>query len=146
MSETWLEHTCQVDVPLAIEPIWELWSDLQQMPNWMKWIRSVELLDSEHSRWTLDTRGLIFSWTSKTHTVIPHQMIAWQSVDGLPNRGALRFYDRKDAGTIVKLTVAYAVPGWLSVLLDNGLIRNAVEGTLQADLNRFHDYALAQGH
>ncbi len=144
MSETWLEHTCQVDVPLAIEPIWELWSDLQQMPNWMKWIRSVELLDGEHSRWTLDTRGLIFSWTSKTHTVIPQQMIAWQSVDGLPNRGALRFYDRKDAGTIVKLTVAYAVPGWLSVLLDNGLIRNAVEGTLQADLNRFHDYALAQ--
>ncbi len=110
----------------------------------MKWIRSVELLDSEHSRWTLDTRGLIFSWTSKTHTVIPHQMIAWQSVDGLPNRGALRFYDRKEAGTIVRLTVAYAVPGWLSILLDNGLIRNAVEGTLQADLNRFRDYALAQ--
>lgn len=144
MSETWLEHTCQVDVPLAIKPVWELWSDLQQMPNWMKWIRSVELLDSEHSRWTLDTRGLIFSWTSKTHTVIPHQMIAWQSVDGLPNRGALRFYDRKEAGTIVRLTVAYAVPGWLSILLDNGLIRNAVEGTLQADLNRFRDYALAQ--
>lgn len=144
MSENWLDHSCQVEVPLGIEPVWELWSDLAQMPNWMKWIRSVELLDGDRSRWTLDTRGLIFSWISQTHTVIPHQLIGWQSVDGLPNRGALRFYDRKDQGTIVKLTVSYAVPGWLSVLLDNGLIRNAVEGTLQADLNRFRDYALAQ--
>jgi uncharacterized membrane protein len=34
------------------------------------------------------------------------------------------------------------VPGFLAVLMDNGFVRNAVEGTLQADMDRFRDYAL----
>ncbi|MFS8835580.1 hypothetical protein NW809_05710, partial [Synechococcus sp. WC101] len=54
MSESdWLEHTCQVEVPVPIEQVWELWANLALMPRWMKWIRSVELLDQELSRWTL---------------------------------------------------------------------------------------------
>jgi uncharacterized membrane protein len=74
---------------------------------------------------------------------IPHQIIQWESVDGLPNRGAIRFYDRKDS-SIVKLTITYAVPGFLAVLMNNDFVRNAVDGTLQADMDRFRDYALAE--
>ena len=71
------------------------------------------------------------------------QIIQWESVDGLPNRGAIRFYDRKDS-SIVKLTVAYAVPSILAMLMDNSFVRNAVESTLQADMDRFKDYALKE--
>jgi uncharacterized membrane protein len=115
------------------------------MPRWMKWIESVKIEADrpELSRWKLATKNLEFTWLSRILQEIPHQIIQWESVDGLPNRGAIRFYDRKDS-SIVKLTVAYAVPGFLAVLMNNDFVRNAVEGTLQADMDRFRDYALKE--
>lgn len=144
MSE-WLEHSVQVEVTAPIAHVWDLWQNIELMPRWMKWIESVRVLEDrpELSRWKLATSTLEFTWLSRILQQIPNQIIQWESVDGLPNRGAIRFYDRKDR-SIVKLTVAYAVPGFLALLMDNGFVRNAVEGTLQADMNRFRDYALKE--
>lgn len=144
MSE-WLEHSVQVEVAAPIEHIWDLWQNIELMPLWMKWIESVKVLEDkpELARWKLATKTLEFTWLSRILQEIPHQIIQWESVDGLPNRGAIRFYDRKES-SIVKLTVAYAVPGILAMLMDNGFVRNAVESTLQADMDRFKDYALRE--
>ncbi len=137
----WLEHSVQIEVDAPIEVVWKLWSDLEQMPRWMKWIESVKVLedDPELSRWKLDTGGLEFSWLSRILKMVPHQIIEWESVDGLPNRGAIRFYDRHTS-SIVKLTVAYAIPGILGKIMDNLFLGRVVESTIQADLERFRDY------
>jgi uncharacterized membrane protein len=139
----WLEHSVQVEVEAPIELVWSLWSDLEQMPRWMKWIDSVKILedDPELSRWKLATGGLEFSWLSRILKQIPQQIIQWESVDGLPNRGAIRFYDRGD-NSIVKLTVSYAIPGILGKLMDSLFLGRAVESSLEADLERFRAYAL----
>lgn len=139
----WLEHTVQVEVDVPIELAWNLWSDLEQMPRWMKWIDSVKVLEEnpELSRWKLATGGLEFSWLSRIHQIVPQQIIEWESVDGLPNRGAIRFYDRQGS-SIVKLTVAYAIPGLLGKIMDSLFLGNIVESTIQADLERFREYAL----
>ena len=139
----WLEHTVQVEVDAPIEFVWSLWSDLQQMPLWMKWIDSVTILpeDPELSRWKLATGGLEFSWRSRILKQIPNQIIQWESVDGLPNRGAIRFYAR-ESSSIVKMTVSYAIPGFLGQLMDNLFLGRVVESSLQADLERFKAYAL----
>lgn len=139
----WLEHSVQVEVEVPIEVAWGLWSDLEQMPRWMKWIDSVKILEDnpELSRWKLATGGLEFSWLSRILKLVPHQIIQWESVDGLPNQGAIRFYDR-GSSSIVKLTVAYAIPGFLGKLMDNLFLGRVVESTIQADLERFREYAL----
>ncbi len=139
----WLEHSVQVEVPISIELAWNLWSDLEQMPRWMKWIDSVEVLEDnpDLSRWKLASTGLEFSWLSRILKLIPHQIIQWESVDGLPNRGAVRFYDRKHS-SIVKLTVAYAIPGVVGQIMDNLFLGRIVESTIQADMERFREYAL----
>lgn len=139
----WLEHSVQIEVDAPIDLVWNLWSDLEQMPNWMKWIDSVKVLEEnpELSRWKLASSGLEFTWLSKILKVIPHQIIQWESVDGLPNRGAIRFYDRQDS-SIVRLSVAYNIPGWLGKLMDNLFLGRIVESTIMADLERFRDYAM----
>ncbi len=139
----WLEHTVQVEVESPLEVVWDLWSDLEQMPKWMKWIDSVTVLEDnpDLSRWKLASGGFEFSWLSRITRLVKHQIIQWESVDGLPNRGAIRFYDRNDH-SVVKLTVAYAIPGILGKLMDNLFLGRIVESTIQADLNRFRDYAL----
>jgi len=138
-----LEHSVEVEVDAPIDLVWSLWSDLEQMPKWMKWIDSVKVLDEDPtlSRWKLATGGLEFTWLSRNLKVIPHQIIQWESVDGLPNQGAIRFYDRKN-GTIVKMTISYAIPGFLGKIMDNLFLGRVVESTIQADLERFKEYAL----
>lgn len=140
----WLEHSVQTEVEVPIATTWNLWSDLEQMPRWMKWIDSVKVLEDnpELSRWKLSTGGLDFSWQSRITKQIPHQIIQWESIDGLPNRGAIRFYDRGDS-SIVKLTVAYAIPGILGKLMDNLFLGRAVEASLHESLGKFREYALA---
>ncbi|HEY9877242.1 MAG TPA: SRPBCC family protein [Leptolyngbyaceae cyanobacterium] len=141
MSE-WLDHSVLVDVDVPIETVWSLWSDLEQMPRWMKWIDSVSVLeeDPELSRWKLASRGFEFTWLSRIVSLIPQQIIQWESVDGLPNRGAIRFYDRKGS-TTVKLTVSYAVPAIIK-WMDGLFLGRLVEAELQSDLDRFKKYAL----
>ena len=138
----WLEHSVQVEVPVPIDTVWELWSDLEQMPNWMKWIDSVKISeqDPDLSVWKFASGNFAFDWRSRIVRMVDQQLIQWESVDGLPNRGAIRFYDRHDQ-SIVRLTIAYAIPGIVGTLMDNLFLGNLVESTLQADLERFRDYA-----
>jgi uncharacterized membrane protein len=139
----WLKHTVQVEVETPISLVWDLWSDLEQMPNWMKWIASVKVLEGnpDLSRMTLASGGFEFGWLLRITQLTTNQIIQFESVDGLPNKGAIRFYDRGDR-SIVKLTVAYAIPGILGKIMDNLILGRIVESTIQADLNRFRDYAL----
>jgi uncharacterized membrane protein len=142
----WLEHTVQIEVEAPISFVWDLWSDLEQMPRWMKWIDSVKVSenDPDISRWKLASGGFEFSWLSRITKLVTHQIIQWESVDGLPNRGAIRFYDRGDH-SIVKLTVAYAIPGILGKIMDNLFLGRIVESTLNADMQRFRDYVKTHG-
>jgi uncharacterized membrane protein len=139
----WLEHSVQIEIDAPIEFVWELWSDLEQMPRWMKWIDSVKVLEEnpDLSRWKLASGGFEFTWLSRILKIVPNQLIQWESVDGLPNRGAIRFYDRRNS-SIVRLTASYAIPGFLGKLMDNLFLGRIVESTLQADLERFKEYAL----
>ena len=139
----WLEHSVQVEVEAPIDLVWNLWSDLEQMPRWMKWIDSVKVQEDnpELSRWKLNTGGLEFTWLSRILKMVPQQIIQWESVGGLPNTGAIRFYDRKGS-SIVKLSIAYAIPGILGKIMDNLFLGRVVESTIKADLERFREYAL----
>jgi uncharacterized membrane protein len=139
----WLEHTVQIEVETPINVVWDLWSDLEQMPRWMKWIDSVKVLEEnpDLSRWKLASTGFEFSWKSRIIKIVNHQIIQWESVDGLPNRGAIRFYDRGEH-SVVKLTVGYGIPDILARFMDNAFLSRVVESTLYADMERFREYAL----
>lgn len=43
----WLEHSVEVEVDAQIDHVWNLWSDLEQMPRWMKWIDSVKVSEDD---------------------------------------------------------------------------------------------------
>jgi uncharacterized membrane protein len=140
-DKNWLEHSVQVQVEAPIDLVWNLWSDLEQMPKWMKWIDSVHILEEnpDLSQWKLASSGFEFSWLSRITKLVSHQIIQWESVDGLPNRGAVRFYDRHE-NSIVRLTIAYAIPGILGRIMDKLFLGQIVESTIQADLERFREY------
>jgi uncharacterized membrane protein len=134
----WLEHTVTVDIAAPVEQVWEVWSDLESMPLWMRWIESVVTLDDpDLTEWTLVAQGFRFQWQARITERVDRQQLHWQSVGGLPTRGAVRFYLQGADRTAVKLTVAYELPAMVAPLMDAGLLGGLVTKELQANLDRF---------
>ena len=62
----WLEHTVTSEVQAPAAKVWEVWSDLEAMPRWMRWIESVKPLDDpDLTDWTLAAQGFRFSWKAR---------------------------------------------------------------------------------
>ena len=134
----WLEHSVVVDVAAPLERVWGVWSDLTAMPRWMRWIESVrELEDPLLTEWTLAAQGFRFTWKARTTRKVERQQLHWESVAGLPTKGAVRFYGTSPASTTVKLSIGYALPAMLAPLMKASLLRGMVDKELQANLQRF---------
>ncbi|GAQ86628.1 hypothetical protein KFL_003010040 [Klebsormidium nitens] len=141
----WLENNAEVRADVPLEECWEHWIDREKIPQWMPWISSVKVLEDtpDLSRWTLKynafDQDFTFSWVARNMQPLHHQKIHWRAVDGLANRGAVRFYKNRDGSCQIKMTISYEVPGVLAPLAQG--LTPIVEGIIQKDLERFVEYA-----
>ena len=136
----WLEHTVTTEVKAPVDRVWAVWSDLEAMPRWMRWIESVKTLDDpDLTDWTLAAQGFRFSWKAKITSRVEAQQLHWESVGGLPTKGAVRFYRESEMCTAVKLSVTYELPGVLAPLMEPSILGGIVTKELQANLDRFRD-------
>ena len=136
----WLEHSVTAEIQASVQQVWEVWSDLESMPQWMRWIESVETLeDPDLTDWTLAAQGFRFHWKARITQRVEAQQLHWESVGGLPTKGAVRFYPQALECTAVKLSVSYELPGVLAPLMEPSILGGIVTKELQANLDRFRD-------
>ena len=136
----WLEHSVTTEIKAPVQRVWEVWSDLEAMPLWMRWIESVVTLeDPDITDCTLAAQGFRFHWKARISQRVEAQQLHWESVGGLPTKGAVRFYPQGDSLTVVKLTVSYELPGVLAPLMEPSILGGIVTKELQANLDRFRD-------
>ena len=135
----WLEHSVTAEINAPVEQVWAVWSDLEAMPKWMRWIESVvtEPGNPDLTDWTLAAQGFRFHWKARITQRVEAQQLHWESVGGLPTRGAVRFYPQAPASTAVKLSVSYELPGVLAPLMEPSILGGIVTRELQANLDRF---------
>ena len=140
----WLEHSVTTEIEAPVDRVWEVWSDLEAMPRWMRWIESVVTLeDPDLTDWTLAAQCFRFHWKARITMRVPSQQLHWQSVGGLPTKGAVRFYPLGGLRTAVKLTVSYELPAVLAPLMEPTIMGGIVTKELQANLDRFRDLVQA---
>ncbi|XP_043709567.1 uncharacterized protein LOC122658608 [Telopea speciosissima] len=112
----WQDCTAKMEIDVPCSVAYNCYSDRESIPRWMPFISSVQILEDKPdiSRWSLKYeafgRDIEFSWLAQNLQPIPNQKIHWRSVEGLPNRGAVRFYPKGPSSCIVDLTVSYEVP------------------------------------
>jgi uncharacterized membrane protein len=137
----WLEHSVTTEINAGVEQVWAVWSDLEAMPRWMRWIESVvtEPGNPDLTDWTLAAQGFRFHWKARITQRVEGQQLHWESVGGLPTKGAVRFYPQADGLTAVKLSVSYELPGVLAPLMEPSILGGIVTKELQANLDRFRD-------
>ena len=137
----WLEHSVTSEIQAPVEQVWAVWSDLEAMPRWMRWIESVVTQpgDPDLTDWTLAAQGFRFRWKVRITLRVDAQQLHWESVGGLPTKGAVRFYPQSPTCTAVKLSVSYELPAVLAPLMEPSILGGIVTKELQANLDRFRD-------
>ncbi|XP_048336629.2 uncharacterized protein LOC107426207 isoform X3 [Ziziphus jujuba] len=109
----WQDCTVKMKVDVPISVAYKCYSDREAIPRWMPFISSVK--------------------------PIPNQKIHWRSMEGLPNRGAVRFYPKGPSSCIVELTVSYEVPQLLTPVAS--ALQPFLQSLLIRGLERFATFA-----
>ncbi|KAL7200255.1 hypothetical protein ACSBR1_032223 [Camellia fascicularis] len=131
-----------IDVPASVA--YNCYSDREAIPRWMPFISSVKILEDKPdlSQWSLKYeafgRDIEFSWLARNMQPIPNQKIHWRSLDGLPNRGVVRFFPKGPSSCVVELTVSYEVPQILVPVAS--ALQPFLESLLARGLERFKGF------
>ncbi|KAI3773214.1 hypothetical protein L6452_04419 [Arctium lappa] len=141
----WQDCTVKMEIDVPISVAYDCYSDREAIPRWMPFISSVKILEDKPdlSRWSLKYtafgRDLEFSWIARNMQPIPNQKIHWRSLEGLPNRGAVRFFPKGSSSCLVELTVSYEVPQLLTPVAS--ALQPFLENLLGRGLERFANFA-----
>lgn len=140
MTPLILERSVDVDVACSIKEVYDLWNNLENVPRWMPLVKSVKRMpgDEELWQWRFGLGfPLIAEWVSCVNQRIPLQLIAWESVSGLPNQGRAEFFSC-DRGCRLRLTLSFELPGGiLGALLEKIGLDRWLEENLADSLSRF---------
>nr|GLL42519.1 uncharacterized protein LOC109159755 [Ipomoea trifida]GMD72880.1 Coenzyme Q-binding protein COQ10, START domain containing protein [Ipomoea batatas] len=144
----WQDCTVKMDIDVPTSIAYKCYADREAIPQWMPFISSVKILEDKPdlSRWSLKYKAfgqdIEFSWLARNMQPIPNQKIHWRSLEGLPNRGAVRFYPKGASSCTVELTVSYEVPPLLTPVAS--ALQPFLESLLVRGLERFAKFA--KGH
>ncbi|KAI7751528.1 hypothetical protein M8C21_013387 [Ambrosia artemisiifolia] len=109
----WQDCTVKMEIDVPISVAYNCYLDREAIPRWMPFISSVKILEDKPdlSRWSLKYkafgRDLEFSWLARNMQPIPNQKIHWRSLEGLPNRGAVRFFPKGSSSCLVEFHTKY---------------------------------------
>jgi uncharacterized membrane protein len=130
-----------VTINLPRQEVYKRWRDFTRFPDFMDNVRSVEKVDDEVSRWTIEAPGgtSVELLTELTHDVAGER-IAWRSIEGsqITTAGEVLFKDAGPGrGTIVSLVMAYAPPAGTIGKLVAKLFQREPHIQARRDLRRF---------
>ncbi|KAJ6400915.1 hypothetical protein OIU84_016355 [Salix udensis] len=137
----WQDCTVKMEIDVPVGVAYKLYSDRESIPRWMPFISSVQVLKDKPdlSRWSLKYKALgqelEYSWLARNMQPTPNQKIHWRSLEGLPNRGSVRFFPRGSSSCQVELTVSYEVPQILTPLA--AALQPLLESLLRGGLEKF---------
>jgi len=137
-----IEHTVEVFCPAA--DLYQFWRQVDQLPRILRHVESVEAIDEWHSHWVArGPLGPALEWDAEIINERENQLIAWQSVHGasLKNAGSVRFEPVNDEVTRMKVCLELLPVGGTAVLALARLFGTDPQRELEADLERFKDFA-----
>ncbi|WP_300078754.1 SRPBCC family protein [Propioniciclava sp.] len=138
---TKVEKSVVVDVPLST--VYNQWTQFEEFPRFMHGVEQVTQLSDDRLEWIADIAGVRRQWIAKILEQVPDRTVAWASVEGVTNAGAVTFADAGDHRTTVHLTLEFEPEGVLEDLGDRlGIVERLAEG----DLERFKEFIETEGH
>lgn len=132
-------ETVTVDRP--IEQLYRFWRNLENLPQFMRHLDSVEKVTDTISHWRAKGPGEgIVEWDAEIINEVPDQVIGWRSLEGadVVSAGSVNF-DRAGAGTRVTVHLQYSPPGGKVGAAVAKLFGRDAATEIREDLDRFKD-------
>jgi len=123
------------------EALYAFWHDFENLPRFMKHLKSVKVRGDGRSHWTAQApAGRTVEWDAEIINEEPNRLIAWRSLAGsaVNNAGSVRFDPAPDGrGTEVSVTLNYAPPGGSIGVALARLFGEEPQVQVDEDLRRF---------
>jgi uncharacterized membrane protein len=130
-----------VTIDRPIEDLYRFWRNLENLPQFMRHLESVEKVTDTISHWRAKgPADYIVEWDAEIHNEVPNKLIAWRSLEGadVVSAGSVNF-DVAAAGRGTRVTVhlQYSPPGGKVGAAVARLFGRDAETEIREDLNRF---------
>jgi uncharacterized membrane protein len=133
-----VDELIAIDRPVA--EVYSFWRRLENLPRFMRHIKSVKVVDDLHSHWKVATLAdKIVEWDAEIIEQRENEMISWRSIPGadVDNAGSVWFTPSPDGrATIVRVALKYVPPGGKAGALLAKLFRRDADSEIKEDLNR----------
>jgi uncharacterized membrane protein len=140
-SPSAIRETIDVDVPLSTA--YNQWTQFEEFPRFMEGVESVRQLDDTRLFWKAEIGGKTVEWQAKITEQVPDIRVAWRSVSGARNAGAVTFDRLDDRRTRISLELEYEPAGFVENVGD---FLGVVSHRAKADLARFKEFIEKRGH
>ncbi len=120
---------------------YQYWRNFENLPRFMKYIRSVRTLGERRSHWVANTPGgTPVEWDAEVTEDAPAERISWRTLPGagFDSSGDVQFEAAPgNRGTIVRVQMDYSFPGAHLAALFAKLLGKDPESLVHKDLRRF---------
>ena len=136
--------TKSIIVKAEVPDIYELWSNFENFPHFMKNIKSVRKTGEKTSNWTMaGPLGTKLMWNAELTRVEENKRIGWSTKDNkglVTTSGQVTFNDLSLEETEVTVILQYAIPAGKAGETVAELLANP-EKQLEEDLRNFKAFA-----
>jgi uncharacterized membrane protein len=129
-----------VTINQPIEMLYRFWRNLENLPQFMRHLDSVEKATDTISHWRAKgPAGTILEWNAEIFNEIPNKLIAWRSLEGadVVSAGSVNFAAEGSRGTRVTVHLQYSPPGGKVGAALAKLVGVDAETEIREDLERF---------
>jgi uncharacterized membrane protein len=135
------EYETAIIVEAPLEEVYNQWTQFEEFPRFMEGVLEVKQLDDKRLQWRVNIGGVEKEWEAEITDQTPNRRIAWKSVTGPYNAGAVLF-ETVPEGTHVTLKLVYEPENATETLGDAlGFVTRRVLG----DLRRFRQFIEDRG-
>jgi uncharacterized membrane protein len=130
-----------VTINRPIELLYRFWRNLENLPQFMRHLTSVEKVTDTISHWgARGPAGSVVEWNAEIFNEIPNKLIAWRSLEGadVVSAGSVNFNPEPGGrGTRVTVHLQYNPPGGKVGAAIARLFGSDAETEIRDDLRRF---------
>jgi hypothetical protein len=131
------EHHVSVEVHAPVQQVYSFFSHFNDFPKFMSFVKEVTYYDEQRSHWVAQVGGTQ-EWDAVNEDWVAQRQIGWRSINGLENRGRVKFTYLGDSRTNVDVYISYVPPaGIVGEAVDRLGLDSHFDAILQEDLNRF---------
>jgi uncharacterized membrane protein len=131
-----------IEVAVPVRTAYNQWTQFEEFPLFLEHVEEVHQLDDKRLHWRANIAGKAVEWDAEITDQTPDRRIAWRSLSGTKNGGAVLFEPLGPTRTRVTVRIDYEPEGLAENLASAfGILASQIRG----DLERFKHFIETRG-